>query len=50
MLYCLGDVKLENFVVHDKRREPKAEDLSLAALQVLVIDLAGVNEVWPPCC
>ncbi len=45
---CLGDVKLENFVVRDKRREPT--DVSAAALEVFVIDLAGVNEVWACCC
>jgi hypothetical protein len=42
---CLGDVKLENFVVRDKRREPKADDFSPLALEVLVIDLAGIDKV-----
>jgi hypothetical protein len=42
---CLGDVKLENFVVRDTRRQPEAEDASPSALDVYVIDLAGANEV-----
>ncbi len=47
MQYWLGDVKLDNFVVRDGRGEPKVKDLSPAALEVFVIDLAGVTMV---CC